>query len=63
VIQRQADEGILADMPKRKPRDDELTRDTPVKIDLPFDEAARRLVQPRDDQSTSDDEEASDDSE
>ena len=51
-------------MSKRKPRDDDkLTRDTPVKVDLPFDEAARRLVQPRDDQATSDDEESSDDSE
>ena len=47
----------------RKRRDDEeLTRDTPVKIDLPFDEAARRLAQARDDQATSDDEEGSDDS-
>lgn len=35
--------------------DEELTRDTPVKIDLPFDEAARRLAQNREDQATSDD--------
>jgi len=43
--------------------DEELTRDTPVKVDLPFEEAARRLAERRDDQATSDDEEASDDSE
>jgi len=47
-------------MPKRKrtPEDEELTqeltRDTPVKIDLPFDEAVRRLTEQR--QETSEDE-------
>ena len=32
---------------KAPEKPDELTRDTPVKVDLPFDEALRRLVQPR----------------
>jgi hypothetical protein len=40
--------------------DEELTRDTPVKVDLPFDEALRRLVQPKR-QATSDDESDSED--
>lgn len=41
--------------------DEVLTRDTPVKVDLPFEEAARRLVKPRDDQATNDEAEGSDD--
>ncbi len=50
-------------MPKRKrpPEDEELTRDTPVNIDLPFDEAVRRLVQPRKDQPNNDEEPGSED--
>ena len=52
-------------MSKRKHEpesDDKLDRDTPVKIDLPFEEAVKRLVRDRDDQATSDDAEESDDS-
>ncbi len=45
-----------------RPRDDEeVTRDTRVKIDLPFEEAAKRLVRPKDDHATSDDADDSED--
>jgi hypothetical protein len=49
-------------MTNERDRDDEeLDRDKRVKIDLPFDEAAKRLVRKRDDQATNDDAEGSDD--
>jgi hypothetical protein len=50
-------------MSDRDRDDEELTRDTKVKIDLPFEEAAKRLVRKRDDQATSDEAEGSDDDE
>lgn len=44
---------------KRDDEDEEVTRDTPVKIALPFEEAARRLAESR--QATSEDEPDSED--